>query len=68
MANNSIEILYCIASSVDSKGRRVIVREGSGTENLLWPDSDLEDASISLLALTSKDMEAIQQFFNSARS
>lgn len=36
--NSGVEILYCIASSADRRGKRVLVR-GGGVENTLWPEA-----------------------------
>lgn len=62
VTNNSVEILYCIASSADQRGRRVLIREGN-CENVLWASDDIEDVSLSLLGISDNQLAHIQQFF-----
>ena len=63
----TVEVLYCIASSADRKGKRVLIREG-GVENTLWSEDDIQDVDLKLLGVTEQDQRDIQQFFQSDRS
>ena len=65
--NSNVEILYVQSSSIDQKGMRVLIRLG-GCENCIFPQDDMEDASISLLGMSPADKKHIQQFFKSAES
>jgi len=58
---DSVEILYCIASSADRRGRRVLVRE-RGVENVLWPGEDIQNIDIELLGITQRDQKQIEAF------
>lgn len=63
MATKSVEILYCVASSVDRRGKRVLVREG-GCENCIFPEDNLTDADRELLGLSRSDQKHIEAFLN----
>ena len=63
MAINSVEILYCIGSSADRRGKRVIVRE-RGVENCIFPEDGIQDIDSKLLGITQKDKQHIERFFS----
>ncbi len=56
------EILYVSASSLDNKGRRVVVCDGM-VQNILWPEDGVTDVDMRLLGVTSNDKTDIETFF-----
>ena len=61
MATDNTEILYVTASSLDSKGARVLVRE-AGAENWIWPEVGIQDADLEFLGVTEADQRRIERF------
>jgi hypothetical protein len=58
---DTVEILFVVASNLDRRGRRCIIREG-GCENTIWPEDDIQDIDIALLGITSRQSEQIREF------
>ena len=56
------EILFVIASSRDTKGRRVLVR-CEGVENTIYKD-DMNDETLALIGIGTQELKQIQQFFS----
>ncbi len=50
------------ASSLDNKGRRVIVCEGT-VQNVIYPEDGVTDVDLRLLGVTEKDKTDIETFF-----
>ena len=58
----AVEILYISGSSLDQKGKRIMVREGT-VENWLWPEASIDLVDTKLLGLTEADRRGIERFF-----
>ena len=59
---DNIEILFVSGSSLDRRGKRVIVRDNE-TENYIWPGDGVSDVDMKLLGLTEQDQKHIERFF-----
>lgn len=57
-----MEILYVAGSSLDTRGKRVLVREGV-VENVIYPEDGVDDVDIKLLGISVKDKRYIERFF-----
>ncbi len=57
----TVEILYVDASSLDDKGRRVVVCEGT-VYNVIWPVDGVTDMDMRLLGISSEDKENIESW------
>ena len=62
LTHNPVEILFVSGSSLDRKGKRVIIRE-AGTENIIYPEAGIQDIDIKLLGITENDQQHIKTFF-----
>ncbi len=62
--SDHIEILYVHASSVDSKGRRVVVCEDM-VQNIIWPEDGVTGVDMKLLGITPDSKRDIEKFFES---
>ena len=60
---DNIEILYVDASSLDNKGRRMVVCEGT-VYNVIWPEDGVSDMDMKLLGITEESKERIDRFFH----
>ncbi len=56
------EILYVAGSSMDSRGRRVLVQEGV-VENVIYREDGVTEADVKLLGITEKDKGYIEKWF-----
>ena len=56
-----IEILYVSSSSVDDRGKRVIIRDAD-TENYIWPGDGVQEIDKLLLGLSAGDCRNIERF------
>ncbi len=61
------EILYVAGSSLDRRGKRVLVR-GNGVENVIYPEDGVDEVDVRLLGITPKDKRHIQHWFRRAES
>lgn len=61
-ADNQIEILYVSGSSLDRRGKRILVRE-HGTENYIFPEDGIDAVDVKLLGLSEDDQRHIERFF-----
>jgi hypothetical protein len=61
-ANSTIELLFVSGSSLDRRGKRILVRE-DGTENYIFPEDGVTDVDIKLLGLSEQDQRHIERFF-----
>jgi len=57
------ELLFILASTKDTKGRRVLVRYPGGVENTLYQD-DLDSEALGLIGIGTQELKQIQQFFS----
>lgn len=48
---DTVEILYVDASSLDDKGRRVVICEGT-VYNVVWPEDGVDYVEMRLLSIT----------------
>jgi len=62
----NMEILYVAGSSLDARGKRVLIREGV-IENVIYPEDGVDDVDIKLLGLSVKDKRYIERFFAESR-
>ncbi len=58
---NNPEILYVTASSLDDKGRRVVVCEGA-VQNIIWPEDGIDIVDMRLLGITEESKRHIEKF------
>ena len=59
---DKIEILFVAGSSLDQKGKRILVREGEA-ENVIYPLDGVQDVDMELLGITPEDKGRIERFF-----
>jgi len=59
---DTVEILYVDASSLDDKGRRVVICEGM-VQNIIWPEDGVTEIDMKLLGVTPEIKVQIEQFF-----
>lgn len=63
-SKSELEILYVAGSSLDRKGKRVLVREG-GVENCVWK-GELSNLDLDILGLSQRDARHIRLFLDGA--
>jgi len=61
--DSQTELLFILASTKDTRGRRVLVR-CDGVENTIFPETLKDTAILNLIGIDSKGLELIQRFFS----
>jgi len=59
--DSQTELLFILASTKDTRGRRVLVR-CDGVENTVYPETLKDTAILNLIGVEAKELALIQQF------
>ena len=59
----NIEILFVAGSSLDRRGKRILVREAN-VENYIFPEDGVDLVDLKLLGISEAEKVHIEQFFS----